>query len=85
MDKLQLLEKLALNNNLSKSEMNVVYYCYRHKRTSKEVSDYLNWASPNVARLLLSMKNKGFLVRDLLDDKKTYVYITNEQNDLLEL
>ena len=86
MGKQGLLEKLALNNNLSKSEMNVVYYCYREKRTSKEVAEYLKWASPNVARLLLSMTNKGFLVRELLsEDNKTYLYLTNEQSALLEI
>jgi len=86
MKKLELLEKLALNNNLSKSEMNVAYYCYKQERTSREITEYLKWASPNVARLLFAMTNKGFLQRKLLsEDKKTYLYSTNEQSELLEL
>jgi len=86
MDKLQLLEKLALNNNLSKSEMNVSYFCYRENRTSKDIAEYLNWAPPNVARLLFSMFNKGLLERELrLEDNKTYLYLTNEKSTLLEL
>ena len=85
-DRLKLLESLALNNNLSKSEMNVVYFCYKKERTSKEIAVYLGWASPNVARLLLSMYNKGFLERNLLkEDKKTYIYITNEKSELLRI
>lgn len=86
MDELMLLKSLALNNNLSKSEMNVVYFCYKKEKTSKEIAAYLGWAAPNIARLLLSMYNKGFLRRNLLaKDKKTYVYITNETNELLNL
>ncbi|WP_281165534.1 MarR family transcriptional regulator [Liquorilactobacillus sicerae] len=86
MDRLKLLESLALNNNLSKSEMNVVYFCYKKGRTSKEIAVYLGWASPNVARLLLSMYNKGFLERNLLEeDKKTYIYITNDKSELLHI
>lgn len=85
MEKLELIEKLALNNNLSKSEMNVAYYCYKKERSSKEIAEHLNWQAPNVARLLLAMFNKGFLNRRQLDDNKTYLYITNLENELLEI
>ncbi len=85
MNRLDILEKLALNNNLSKSEMNVVYYCYEQERSSKDIALYLNWQAPNVARLLLTMFNKGLLNRRQLDDKKTYLYITNLSSDLLDM
>lgn len=85
MEELELVKKLLLNNNLSKSEVNVVFYCYKHERTSKEIGTYLSWQSPNVARLLLAMFNKGLLSRRQLDDKRTYLYKTNEDSDLLSL
>ncbi|MCZ0704612.1 DNA-binding MarR family transcriptional regulator [Natronobacillus azotifigens] len=85
MDKLSLLESLALNNNLSKSEMNVAYYCYKQERSSKDIGKYLNWQAPNVARLLLAMNNKGFLNRRMEDDKKSYLYTTNLENELLNI
>ncbi|USS38529.1 hypothetical protein NC516_09120 [Latilactobacillus sakei] len=85
MDKLSLLEKLALNNNLSKSEMNVTYYCYEQERSSKDVAMYLSWKAPNVARLLLTMFNKGLLSRRQLEDKKTYLYSTNISSELLDI
>lgn len=82
--KLKRLENLALNNNLSKSEMNVVYFCWEKERSSKDVANYLNWQAPNVARLLLTMFNKGLLVRRQLDDKKTYLYTANVLSELLD-
>lgn len=85
MNRLEILERLALNNNLSKSEMNVAYYCYKQERSSKDVATYLNWQAPNVARLLLTMFNKGLLNRRQLDDKKTYLYITNISSELLDI
>lgn len=85
MDKFELLKKLALNNNLSKSEMNVVFFCYNEKRSSKEIGEYMNWQAPNVARLLLAMFNKGFLNREQLDDNKTFMYSTNIENELLDI
>ena len=84
MQRLKRLENLALNNNLSKSEMNVVYFCWENEKNSKEVATYLNWQAPNVARLLLTMINKGLLVRRQLDDKKTYLYTTNASSELLD-
>lgn len=83
--KLKRLENLALNNNLSKSEMNVVYYCWEKEKSSKDVATYLKWQAPNVARLLLTMYNKGLLVRRQLDDKKTYLYTTNTSSELLDI
>ncbi|MCI6616423.1 hypothetical protein [Ruminococcus sp.] len=80
-----LIKKLALNNNLSKSEMNVIFFCWHSQKTSHDVAEYLKWASPNVARLLLAMVNKGFLQRQLADDKKTYLYSVNKSNPLLEI
>ena len=85
MNKLELLEKLALNNNLSKSEMNVIYFCYGQERYSKDIANYLTWQAPNVARLLLTMFNKGLLDRRQLDDKKTYLYTTNLSSELLNI
>lgn len=85
MESLILLEKLLSNNNLSKSEVRVVYFCYHQERSSKEVANYLNWQSPNVARLLLTMYNKGFLTRRQLDDNKTYLYTTNVSSELLDI
>lgn len=81
--RLKRLETLALNNNLSKSEMNVVYFCWENEKSSKEVATYLSWQAPNVARLLLTMFNKGLLVRRQLDDSKAYLYMTNVTCDLL--
>lgn len=83
MTELELYRKLSRNNNLSKSEMNVVIYCYESEHSSKEIGAYLGWQSPNVARLLVAMFNKGILNRRQLDDNKTYVYITNNANPLL--
>ncbi|GEB09093.1 hypothetical protein LLA03_16780 [Lactococcus lactis subsp. lactis] len=71
------------NNNLSKSEVRVVYFCYKQERTSKDVANYLNWQAPNVARLLLTMYNKSLLTRKQLDDNKTYLYTTNLSSELL--
>lgn len=85
MESLILLEKLLSNNNLSKSEVRVVYFCYNQERSSKEVANYLNWQPPNVARLLLTMYNKGFLTRRQLDDNKTYLYTTNVSSELLDI
>lgn len=85
MDKLSLLEKLLKNNNLSKSETRVIFFCFENEKSSKEVGQYLEWQAPNVARLLLTMYNKGFLNRRQLDDNKTYLYITNKENELLDL
>ncbi len=82
-EQLELLMNLALNNNLSKSEMNVCFFTYQKTRTSKEVANYLNWASPNVARLLLSMFNKGLLKREQHASEKSYLYFLNEDSDLL--
>jgi len=82
-DQLELLLKLALNSNLSKSEMNVIYFCYYNKRNSKEVAEYLKWASPNVSRLLLAMVNRGLLNRYLDDDSKAYYYTVNKESQLL--
>ncbi|MCT0014204.1 hypothetical protein EFL59_05875 [Weissella confusa] len=78
-----MLEKLLSNNNLSKSEVRVVYFTYYQERTSKEVAHYLQWQAPNVARLLLTMYNKGLLTRRQLDDNKTYMYTANAASDLL--
>ncbi|HEM4050288.1 hypothetical protein [Streptococcus suis] len=83
MNELELYRSLALNNNLSKSEMNVVIFCYKTEHTSKEIGSYLGWQSPNVARLLITMFNKGMLNRRQLEDKKTYLYTTNIGNSLL--
>ncbi len=83
MTDLELLIELALNNNLSKSEMNVIFFCWHEQRTSNEVAKYLHWASPNVARLLLSMTNKGLLTRMLEQDKKSYLYSANKNSSLL--
>lgn len=85
MDKLDLLEKLLANNNLSKSEVRVCYFCYKQERTSKDVGIYLKWQAPNVARLLLTMYNKGFLIRQFGEDNKTYLYQTNISNDMLNI
>lgn len=85
MDKLSLLEKLLKNNNLSKSETRVIFFCFENEKTSKEVGQYLEWQAPNVARLLLTMYNKGFLDRRQLDDNRTYLYTTNKENELLDL
>ncbi|MBG9211766.1 hypothetical protein ACW7DJ_00040 (plasmid) [Mammaliicoccus sciuri] len=85
MDKLSLLEKLLKNNNLSKSETRVIFFCFENEKTSKEVGQYLEWQAPNVARLLLTMYNKGFLNRRQLDDNRTYLYTTNKENELLDL
>ncbi|MES5937852.1 hypothetical protein PYH69_00520 [Mammaliicoccus lentus] len=85
MDKLSLLEKLLKNNNLSKSETRVIFFCFENEKSSKEVGQYLEWQAPNVARLLLTMYNKGFLNRRQLDDNKTYLYTTNKENELLDL
>lgn len=82
---LALLKKLALNNNLSKSEMNVIFFCWHSQKTSHDVAEYLNWASPNVARLLLAMVNKGFLTRKLSEDNKSYLYSVDKSNPLLEV
>lgn len=84
-DKLSLLEKLLKNNNLSKSETRVIFFCFENEKTSKEVGQYLEWQAPNVARLLLTMYNKGFLNRRQLDDNRTYLYTTNKENELLDL
>lgn len=85
MDKFSLLDNLLRNNNLSKSEVRVVFFCFEKERSSKEVAQYLEWQAPNVARLLLTMYNKGFLNRRQLDDNKTYLYTTNKESDLLDL
>lgn len=85
MEKLTLLENLALNNNLSKSEMNVLYYSYSMERTAKEIEEYLGWKAPNVARLLLTMFTKGLLDRRRLEDNKTYLYLTNRSSSLLDI
>ncbi|MEB5648536.1 hypothetical protein [Mammaliicoccus sciuri] len=85
MDKLSLLEKLLKNNNLSKSETRVIFFCFENEKTSKEIGQYLEWQAPNVARLLLTMYNKGFLNRRQLDDNRTYLYTTNKENELLDL
>lgn len=85
LESLSLLEELLSNNNLSKSEVRVVYFCYKQERTSKDVANYLNWQSPNVARLLLTMYNKGLLTRRQLDDNKTYLYTTNISSELLDI
>ena len=80
---LNLLKKLALNNNFSKSEMNVIFFCWHSQKTSHDVAEYLKWANPNVARLLLAMVNKGFLQRQLSDNnnnKKCYLYSVNKSN-----
>lgn len=65
--------------------MRVVYFCYKQERTSKDVANYLNWQSPNVARLLLTMYNKSLLTRKQLDDNKTYLYTTNLSSELLSI
>ena len=83
MTELELYRRLSRNNNLSKSEMNVVIYCYNTEHTSKEIASYLDWQSPNVARLLIAMFNKGMLNRRQLEDKKTYVNNSNNDNTLL--
>lgn len=83
MNDLDLLIKLSLNNNLSKSEMNVVFFTWKKQRTSAEVTSYLRWAAPNVARLLLSMTNKGLLTRVLESDKKSYLYLANRNSKLI--
>ena len=83
MTELELYRRLSRNNNLSKSEMNVVIYCYNTEHTSKEIASYLDWQSPNVARLLIAMFNKGMLNRRQLEDQKTYVYTSNIDNPLL--
>ncbi|ATF26259.1 hypothetical protein [Brochothrix thermosphacta] len=85
MNELDLYRSLSRNNNLSKSEMNVVIYCYNEKHTSKEIASYLGWKSPNIARLLIAMFNKGLLTRQQLEDKKTYIYTTDNSSPLLEL
>lgn len=77
-----LLESLLANNNLSKSEVRVYYFCFRVEKNSKEIGDYLKWASPNVARLLLTMSNKGLLNRFL--DDKAYIYTSNEESTLIK-
>lgn len=85
MESLILLESLLANNNLSKSEVRVVYFCYDGEHSAKEIADYLSWQAPNVARLLLTMYNKGFLTRRRLDDNRTYLYSTNVSSDLLNI
>ena len=83
MNELELYRSLSRNNNLSKSEMNVVIFCYKKEHTSKEIAEYLDWQAPNVARLLIAMFNKGMWSRRQLDEKKTYIYTTNVTNPLL--
>ncbi len=85
MDELSLLKKLALNPNLSKSEMNVVFFTFYEKKNSAEIARYLNWAAPNVARLLLTMTTKTLLTRELSSDKKSYLYLANKSSPLLNL
>ena len=85
MTELELLKKLALNPNLSKSEMNVVFFTFYEKKNSAEIARYLNWASPNVARLLLTMTTKTLLTRELSSDKKSYLYLANKSSPLLNL
>lgn len=85
MTELELLKKLALNPNLSKSEMNVVFFTFYEKKNSAEIARYLNWAAPNVARLLLTMTTKTLLTRELSSDKKSYLYLTNKSSPLLNL
>lgn len=76
-EKLKILTSLALNNDLSKSEMNILYYCWFEERTSKDIAEHFQWQSPNVSRSLLQMYYKKLLSRRLLDDKKTYKYKSN--------
>lgn len=77
-EKLELLEKLLSNSNFSKSEVRVYYYCYKSFRNSKDIVKYLKWASPNVARLLLTMTNKNLLNREYDKiDNKTFIYSSN--------
>jgi hypothetical protein len=85
MNELELYRSFSRNSNLSKSEMNVCIYCYKSEHTSKEIASYLGWQSPNVARLLVAMTNKGMLTRRQLDDNKSYLYTTNIANQLLGL
>ena len=85
MTELELLKKLALNPNLSKSEMNVVFFTFYEKKNSAEIARYLNWAAPNVARLLLTMTTKTLLTRELSSDKKSYLYFANRSSCLLNL
>lgn len=85
MTELELLKKLALNPNLSKSEMNVVFFTFYEKKNSAEIARYLNWAAPNVARLLLTMTTKTLLTRELSSDKKSYLYFANKSSSLLNL
>ena len=85
MTELELLKKLALNPNLSKSEMNVVFFTFYEKKNSAEIARYLNWAAPNVARLLLTMTTKTLLTRELSSDKKSYLYLANKSSPLLNL
>ena len=83
MTELELYRSFSRNNSLSKSEMNVVIFCYESEHTSKEIGAHLGWQSPNVARLLIAMFNKGMLNRHQLEDKKTYVYRTNVSSPVL--
>ena len=76
-EKLEILNSLALNNDLSKSEMNILYYCWFEERTSKDIEEHFQWQQPNVSRLLLQMYYKKLLSRRLLDDKRTYKYKSN--------
>ncbi|MGM0197270.1 hypothetical protein [Enterococcus sp. AZ180] len=76
-EKLKILTSLALNNDLSKSEMNILYYCWFEERTSKDIAEHFKWQSPNVSRSLLQMYHKKLLSRILLDDKRTYKYKSN--------
>lgn len=73
--KLKILTSLALNNDLSKSEMNILYYYWFEERTSKDIAEHFQWQSPNVSRS--QMYHKKLLSRILLDDKRTYKYKSN--------
>ncbi|WP_056974513.1 MarR family transcriptional regulator [Holzapfeliella floricola] len=80
LEKLRLIMLWLKKKDLSKNEIRVLLYCLEHGRTSAEISDQLNFASPNTARLLIKMVRKSYLTRRLRSNSKAYIYLTNLDN-----